>query len=216
MSRDTGERPGTQNSMSASPVPSRKLTLADIADVRAYERERAEFRAAVMETKRRRRISFGTFITLMFENRETMRLQVQEMSRVEKLVTDEAIQLEIDTYNSMIPDPGQLCATLFLELTSDDQMREWLPKLVGIERSFTVVLPNGDRVASITEEQHAAQLTREEVTAAVHYIRFELTPEQVESFASDTVRIDIEHPDYLESVELNETTRAELLTDLRP
>jgi len=195
---------------------SRKLTLADIADVRAYERERPAFRAAVMETKRRRRISFGTIITLMFENRETMRLQVQEMARVEKLVTDEAIQLEIDTYNSMIPNPGQLCATLFLELTSDDQMREWLPKLVGIERSFTVVLPNGDRVHSITEEQHAAQLTREEVTAAVHYIRFEFTPEQVESFANGVVRVDTEHPDYLESVELGESTVAELLTDLRP
>lgn len=194
----------------------RKLTLDDISDVRAYERERAEFRATVMETKRRRRISFGTVISLMFENRDTMRLQIQEMARVEKLVTDEAIQLEIDTYNSMIPDPGQLCATVFLELTSDDQMREWLPKLVGIERSFTVVLPNGDRVQSITEEQHAAQLTREHVTAAVHYIRFEFTPAQVEAFDSGSVRIDIEHPDYLESVELSDATRAELIGDLRP
>ncbi len=194
---------------------SRKLTLADIADVRAYERERAEFRASVMETKRRRRISFGTVITLMFENRETMRLQVQEMARVEKLVTDESIQLEIDTYNSMIPDPGQLCATLFLELTSEEQMREWLPKLVGIEQSFAIVLPNGDRVRSITEEQHAEQLTREHVTAAVHYIRFEFTPEQVNSFASGPVRIDIEHPEYLESVELSEATHAELTTDLQ-
>ena len=194
----------------------RKLTLDDIADVRAYERERADFRATVMETKRRRRIPFGTIISLMFENRETMRLQIQEMARVEKLVTDEAIQLEIDTYNSMIPDPGQLCATVFLELTSDDQMREWLPKLVGIERSFTVVLPNGDRIRSITEEQHAEQLTREHVTAAVHYIRFEFTPAQVESFVSGSVRIDIEHPEYLESVELSEATRAELIADLQP
>lgn len=194
---------------------SRKLKLADIADVRAYERERADFRAKVMETKRRRRISFGTIITLMFENHETMRLQVQEMARVEKLVTDEAIQLEIDTYNSMIPDPGQLCATLFLELTSEEQMREWLPKLVGIERSFAVVLPNGDRVRSITEEQHAEQLTRENVTAAVHYIRFEFSPEQVDSFVGGSVRVDIEHPEYLESVELDEATHAELATDLQ-
>lgn len=199
-----------------SPNASRKLTLADISDVRAYERERSEFRAAVMETKRRRRISFGTIIALMFENRDTMRLQVQEMARVEKLITDDAIQLEIDTYNSMIPDPGQLCATLFLELTSDDQMREWLPKLLGIERAFVIVLPNGERVRSITDERHAAQLTREEVTAAVHYIRFEFTPEQVDSFSSGAVRIDIDHPDYLESVGLGDSTQAELLSDLRP
>lgn len=193
----------------------RKLTLADIADVRAYERERDEFRAKVMEAKRRRRLSFGTIVTMMFENRDTMRLQIQEMARVEKLVTDEEIQVELDTYNPMIPEPGQLTATVFLELTSDDQMREWLPKLVGIEGSFVVVLPNGDRVASITEEAHAGQLTREEATAAVHYIRFEFTPEQVESFASGPVRVEIEHPDYLESIELSDSTHAELLTDLR-
>ncbi len=194
---------------------SRKLTLADIADVREYERERDEFRANVMEIKRKRRLSFGTIITMMFENRETMRLQIQEMTRVEKLVTDEDIQVELDTYNPMIPEPGQLTATVFLELTSDDQMREWLPKLVGIERSFVVVLPSGDRVRSITEEAHAGQLTREAVTAAVHYIRFELTPEQVESFATGPVRIEIEHPDYLEAVELSDATHTELLGDLR-
>jgi Protein of unknown function (DUF3501) len=194
---------------------SRKLTLADIADVRAYERERDEFRAAVMEIKRRRRLSFGTIITLMFESRETMRLQIQEMARVEKLVTDEEIQVELDTYNPMIPDPGQLTATVFLELTSDEQMREWLPKLVGIERAFVVVLSTGDRVRSIAEEAHAGQLTREEVTAAVHYIRFEFTPEQVDAFAEGPVRIEIDHPDYLEAVELSPTTHAELLGDLR-
>jgi hypothetical protein len=198
------------------PEPSsRKLTLADIADVRAYERERDRFRAAVMETKRRRRLAFGTLITLMFENRDTMRWQIQEMARVEKLDTDEAIQVELDTYNPMIPEPGQLTATVFLELTSDDQMREWLPKLVGIERSFVVVLPNGDRVRSITEAAHAEQLTRDEVTAAVHYIRFEFAPEQVESFAGGPVRIEIDHPAYLEAVELSESTHAELLSDLR-
>jgi len=193
----------------------RKLTLADIADVREYDRNREAFRASVMETKRKRRLSFGTIITLMFENRDTMLLQIQEMARVEKLTTDDEIQVEIDTYNPMIPDPGQLTATVFLELTSDDQMREWLPKLVGIERSFAIVLPSGDRVRSITEEAHAGQLTREETTAAVHYIRFEFTPEQVESFATGPVRVDIDHPDYLEAVEVSESTHAELLTDLR-
>lgn len=199
----------------SAPTSSRKLTLADIADVRAYERERDEYRAEVMEIKRKRRLSFGTIITLMFENRDTMRLQIQEMTRVEKLVTDDDIQVELDTYNPMIPEPGQLCATVFLELTSDDQMREWLPKLVGIERSFAVVLPNGDRVRSITEEAHAGQLTRESTTAAVHYIRFEFTPDQVDAFAAGPVRIDIEHPDYLESVELSDITHEELLRDLR-
>ncbi|MBV1894310.1 MAG: DUF3501 family protein [Ilumatobacteraceae bacterium] len=195
---------------------SRKLALDDIADVRAYERERPAFRKAVIETKRRRRIAFDPILTLMFENRDTMRLQVQEMARVEKLVTDEAIQIEIDTYNSMIPAPGQLCATLFLELTSDDEVRGWLPKLVGIERSLLIVLPNGEQVRAITEEQHAEQLTREEATAAVHYIRFEFTPDQVESFAAGPVRIEIDHPEYRQSAEMTPEMRTELLVDLLP
>ena len=80
---------------------------------------------------------------------------------------------------------------------------------------FPIVLPNGDRVRSITEEAHAGHLTRETVTAAVHYIRFEFTPEQIESFAVGPVRLEIEQPDYLEAVELSEATHAELLGDLR-
>ena len=196
-------------------MTSHKLVLADIADLRAYERERDQLRASVIEMKARRRLSFGTILTLTFENRETMRYQIQEMARVEKLITDAEIQVELDIYNPMIPEQGQLCATLFLELTSDDQMREWLPKLVGIETSVVFVLPNGDRVRSITEEQHADQLTREHVTAAVHYVRFEFTPEQIDSFASGPVRVEIDHPDYLEVVELLDSTREELLVDLR-
>jgi hypothetical protein len=194
---------------------SRKLTIDDIADVRAYERERDSVRAEVIETKRRRRLSFGTVLTLMFENRLTMRYQIQEMARVEKLVTDEDIQVELDIYNAMIPEPGQLCATLFLELTSDEQMHIWLPKLVGIETSVLVALPNGDKVRSIVDEQHAAGLTRTQVTAAVHYLRWELTPEQVDSFASGPVQVEIDHPEYLEVVELLDSTRDELLGDLR-
>lgn len=194
---------------------SRKLTLDDIADVRAYERERDSVRAEVIETKRRRRLSFGTVLTLMFENRLTMRYQIQEMARVEKLVTDEDIQVELDIYNAMIPEPGQLCATLCLELTSDEQMHIWLPKLVGIESSVLIALPNGDKVRSVVDEKHAAGLTRTEVTAAVHYLRWELTPEQVESFASGPIQVEIDHPEYLEVVELLDSTRDELLGDLR-
>ncbi|MGD9997556.1 MAG: DUF3501 family protein [Ilumatobacteraceae bacterium] len=192
---------------------SRKLTLADILDVRAYEREREQSRARVLALKQRRRLALGTLVTIMFENRETMRHQIHEMARVERLTTDEAIQDELDTYNPMVPEPGQLCATVFLELTSDDQMRDWLPKLVGIERSFQFQLADGSIVPSITDEQHQSQLTREHVTAAVHYIRFELTPAQVEAFVSPVV-LAIDHPDYREAVELLPETIDELRKDL--
>lgn len=198
-----------------STTTSRKLTIDDIADARAYERERAELRAHVIELKRRRRVSLGTVITVMFENRDTMRYQIQEMARVEKIFTDDGIQEELDAYNPMIPEPGQLCATLFIELTSDDQMREWLPKLVGIEQSILFRLSNGEEVRCLVDAQHASLLTREHVTAAVHYITFEFTPSQVAAF-TDGTQLVIDHPNYLEAVELAPSTIADLLGDLRP
>ena len=196
------------------PTSTRKLTLDDIADVRAYERERDEFRPHVIELKRRRRVHLGTVVTFVFENRDTIRFQIQEMARVEKLISDAEIQIELDTYNPMIPEPGQVCATMFIELTSDDQMREWLPKLVDVERSVLLVLSNGDRVRGIVDEQHEQGLTRDYVTAAVHYLRWELTADQVEAFAAGPVRLEIDHPQYLESTELSDIAHAELLGDL--
>lgn len=195
-------------------VSSRKLTIDDIADARAYERERAELRAHVIDLKRRRRVELGTVVTLMFENRDTMRYQIQEMARVEKIFTDEGIQEELDVYNPLIPEPGHLCATLFIELTSDEQMREWLPKLVGIEQSVVFRLPNGDEVRCLVDPQHASQLTREHVTAAVHYVSFAFTPQQVAAFGEGTV-LAIDHPNYLEAIELAPSTITELLADLQ-
>src|SRR4051794_30744006 len=116
----------------------RALTLDDISDLRAYEREREAFTDHVIGVKRRRRIPLGPLVTLVFENRETIRFQIQEMARIEKLISDEAIEAELRAYNPLIPEPGTLSATLFVELTSDELLREWLPKLVGIERSIVI------------------------------------------------------------------------------
>lgn len=194
---------------------SRKLTLDDISDVRAYEREREEFRPHVIELKRRRRVHVGTIVTFLFENRDTVRFQIQEMARVEKLATDAEIQTELDIYNPMIPELGQVCATMFIELTTDDQVREWLPKLANVERSVLLRLSDGGEVRAVIDEQHEQGLTRDGVTAAVHYLRWDLTPGQVGAFSAGPVSLAIDHPAYLEAVELPEMTHRELLTDLR-
>jgi hypothetical protein len=191
------------------------LTVADIADARAYERERDSFRAEIGELKRRRRVALGTIVTVVFENRATIRFQVQEMARVERLIADAEIQTELDTYNVLVPEAGQLCASLFIELTSDEQMREWLPRLIGIERTLVLRLHDGTEVRAVPEEEHAKQLTRADVTSAVHYLRFELEPPEVEALAAGPVALVIDHPAYGECVELAEETVAELLTDLR-
>ena len=186
--------------------------------MRAYERERPDFRAHVIALKKRRRVHLGDIATLVFENRDTIRFQIQEMARIEKLVTDEAIQGELDTYNPLIPAPGQLSATLFLELTSDDQLREWLPKLVGIERSILLEAGDGDAtttVRALPEEGHAAQLTREETTASVHYVRWELTADEVAAIERGPVRLSVDHVAYRASTDLDGHTLAELVADLR-
>ena len=193
----------------------RKLVLTDILEQRGYERIRETRRAEIIELKRRRRIALGTIVTVMFENRDTMQSQIQEMLRVERVVSDEGVLEEIKAYNPMIPEVGQLCATLFIELTNDEQMREWLTKLVGIERAIAIKMANGEVVKAVVDEGHAEQLTRETVTAAVHYIRFEFTPQQVQEFAKGNVQVISTLSNYLEAVELADFTVAELLTDLQ-
>ena len=181
---------------------SRKLQLTDILDLRAYERVRDERREEIIELKRRRRVQLGTVVTLMFENRATMQSQIHEMMRAEKVVRDEQILEELHAYNPLIPEAGQLSATLFIELTTPEQMLEWLPKLVNIESSIVFKLSDGSTVTAITEEGHAETLTRDNVTAAVHYIRFEFTPQQVEAFATGDVEILCVHPAYVEVANL--------------
>ena len=193
-----------------------KLALGDIADLREYERERDEFRAHIIDLKRRRRVSVGPFVTFVFENRDTIRFQIQEMARVERLATDEAIQNELDTYNPLVPEPGQVSATMFLELTNDADLRTWLPKLVGIETEVELRLAQGSVVRCAVDDDHLRQLTRDETTAAVHYVHWDLSPGEVDELAAGSVTMAVTHPDYGHATTLDEHTRAELVADARP
>lgn len=199
-------------------MENRLLSLDDIADLREYEREREEYRKKIIEEKKRRRVHVGTFQTFLFESKDTMRFQIQEMARVEKITTDEGIQNELETYNPLISVPGKLSATFFIELTSDDQLREWLPKLAGIERSYELHLDSEDQTVVIPgqlDDQHDSALTRDEVTACVHYLWFALTPPQVDMLETGPAKLVCVHPAYEEEAELSETTRNTIVKDLR-
>lgn len=201
-------------------MTARPLTLIDIVDQRAYERERDDFRRAVIAEKRARRVTIGPVVTLNFENRKTVRFQVQEMARAEKLTSDAQVQHELDVYNRLLPSPGELSATMFLELTSEEQLRSWLPRLVGVERSAVMVLGEGSgtrMVRSVPEDDHMAQLTREDITSAVHYVRFRFTPAEVVEFATGPATLIVNHPEYPDGrpgVLLSDATRAALTEDL--
>jgi hypothetical protein len=191
----------------------RKLTFEDIKDVREYERERDEFRRQIVEMKKRRRVQLGDLLTITFENTDTMRFQVQEMARIERMLTDEQIQNEVDTYNQLIPGPNELSGTLFVEIDNKERLYEWLPKLVGIQRAVSIWLHDGSSVPSIPEDEE--RLTREETTTTVHYLKFRFAPEQADAFAAGPVRIVVDHPNYNAVVELTEEQRSELVEDLR-
>jgi hypothetical protein len=194
-----------------------KLTIDDIADLRAYERERDDFRRHVIDLKKRRRIGVGPFVTFLFENRDTIRFQIQEMARAEKILSDEGIQTELDIYNPLIPEAGTLAATMFIELTSDELLREWLPKLVGIETRVVLRIGEGDAALSVrctVDPDHEKTLTRDEITASVHYIHFELSPAQVEAFGSQPVSLVVDHPEYQHETPLSADNVAELAADL--
>jgi hypothetical protein len=192
----------------------RKLTLDDIVDMRAYERDRDDFRRRIIELKRSRRVAIGPIMTVVFENTETMRWQVQEMARVERMLRDEQIQHEIDTYNEIIPEPGQLSCTLLLELTSDAQLREWLPRLVGIESHIAFAFPDGSVVHGKPSDEDEARLTRPDTTAAVHFLKFDLSASQIAAFDAGPVKLMSDHPEYPQEVVLDPATRLALAADL--
>jgi uncharacterized protein DUF3501 len=188
----------------------RKLTNADIKDLREYEHEREAFRAEIIAMKKRRRIALGDIMSIVFENAATMRFQIQEMARVERMLRDEQIAHELDTYNQLIPADGELSATLFIEIDDDEALRYWLPRLVGIEDHLAFVV-GGDVVKA--HEQDADRLTRAETTSAVHYLKFAFSDAEQRAFAAGPVRLVVDHPEYQVDVTLSDHQRDELVGD---
>jgi uncharacterized protein DUF3501 len=169
----------------------RKLTVDDIADHRAYERERDEFRRHIIDLKRRRRITLGDLLSIVFENTDTMRWQVQEMARAERMLTDEAIAEEVAIYNELIPDDGEL---------------------VNIQHYVHFEFGDRSRVDAVSEDEE--RLTREDVTATVHYLKFQFNPAERAAFAAGPVRMVVDHPEYQATTDLTDEQRAELAVDL--
>lgn len=194
----------------------RPLTVEDIADSRAYERERESFRREVIAAKKVRRLQLGPIVSVVLENRLTVRFQIQEMARAERMSTDEQIEEELAVYNPLLPAPGELSMTLFVELATEAELREWLPKLVGIERSVVARIGAPGEEAEVrctVDPAHASQLTREEVTASVHYVRVSLPADLAARFAEERVLLGIDHPSYHHLAELSAATKASVLED---
>ena len=183
-----------------------------LLSLEAYARERAAFRARVIEHKKLRTVHVGEHLTLQFEDELLIRYQIQEMLRIERIFEDQGIQGELDAYNPLLPDGGNWKATLFIEYPEVEERRRKLEQLKGIERQ-TWVEVGGARVYAIADED----LEREnaEKTAAVHFVRFELPPEMREGVRRGAaLRVGTDHPGYRVSVEVPAAQRAALTKDL--
>ena len=192
----------------------KQLTRDDLYSLEKYAAIKTDFRARVMEHKKNRRVAIGEHATLYFEDKLTMQYQVQEMLRLERIFEADGIQDELDVYNPLIPDGSNWKATFMVEYDDVEERKKALARLIGIENSVWVKVGSFDRVFAIANED--LDRSEPDKTSAVHFMRFELTPEMVMAAKQGaTVKAGIDHPAYREETELPALKRESLAGDLR-
>ena len=192
----------------------KKLTPDSLMSLEAYAKARNDFRAKVLEHKKPRTVHLGDHVTLLFEDELTVRYQVQEMLRVERIFEEQGIRDELEAYNPLIPDGSNWKATLLIEYEDVGERKAALARLIGIEDKAWVRVEGHPAVTAIADED----LDREtdEKTSAVHFLRFDLSRAMCEALARGArLAIGIDHANYRVALDpVPEDTRAALLGDL--
>jgi hypothetical protein len=184
-----------------------------LLSLEAYAKARGEFRARVLEHKKPRTVHLGDHVTLIFEDELTIRYQIQEMLRIEKVFEEAGIQEELDAYNPLVPDGTNFKATMLIEYENPDDRAVALGRLVGIERRIWVEVDGEPRVYAIADEDLPRET--ETKTAAVHFLRFELTTGMVGALRKGAgLGIGVDHPQYEAQISAESATRAALMADL--
>jgi len=190
-----------------------QITRDSLMPLEAYARARPEFRAKVMAHKKNRALQLGENLTLLFEDELTIRYQVQEMLRAERIFEEDGIVDELEAYNPLIPDGSNWKATMMIEYPDETERREKLAGLIGIEDMVWVQVEGRDRVYAIADED----LDRENAdkTSSVHFLRFELDVAMVQALREGAaLKSGVDHPNYSAKAILSEDMRASLLADL--
>jgi hypothetical protein len=190
-------------------IPIQPIELSDIRDIAAYEAERESLRPAMMALKDRRRIRVGEHATFLFENRDTVRYQIQEMMRIERMVKPADIAHEVETYNELIPGPGELSATLLIEYEAPQERDVALRRLLGLDRHIWLDA-GGERTPAVFD----ARQIGEERLSAVQYVKFGLTPAQMQAW-SQGAKIVVDHPHYQVERPLTEAELSEVSGDFQ-
>jgi Protein of unknown function (DUF3501) len=190
----------------------KKVDRSEILALGAYEEIRPHFRARMIEVKQRRRTALGPHMSVVFENHDTMLLQVQEMLRTERITDEAAIAHELETYNELVPAAGNLSATLFIEYDDAKQRAEMLLKLATLRTAVHLVIGE-QRYTARFATHHGEEMDR---LPAVNYLTFEVGSGAIAALKNATLpaRLEVTHPDYAERVELSKDLRLELARDL--
>ncbi len=159
------------------------LTQDDLLSHAEYETQRPAFRQRIIALKKRRRIGLGDLITMVFENRETIQFQIQEMIRVERIFDPLKVQEELNVYNALLPEQGELSATLFIEITDNEQIKPVLDTFQNLDRERTLAIHVGNQ--SVFAEFEAGH-SKEDKISAVHFIRFRPDPEWIAALQTGT------------------------------
>jgi hypothetical protein len=190
-----------------------KILRDDVRDLVQYEKVRDEMRHRLIGLKRWRRVPVGDRLMFLFENRDTVLFQIQEMIRTERMVKEEKILEEIETYNDLMPGERELSATMFIEVDDPGRIREVLDSLKGIDRGSTVGLQIGGRfqVPGIFEGGRS----NEEKISAVHFVKFPFSDSARDAFLDwrEPIELVVDHPGYKRQTKIDGDTRRSLMAD---
>jgi len=189
------------------------LETAEILNLVEYEKIREARRREIIELKRPRRVQVGRYLTFVFENRDTVWFQIQEMVRAERLVDEAKIAEEVDVYNGLLPRAGELSATMLIEIDDSPQIKPVLDKLLGIDTRDYVRMTIGPHVVVGDFETGHSDEERGKLSA-VHFVRFALPPDARRNFSTAEVALVVEHPNERARTVLSDATKQSLLTDL--
>jgi Protein of unknown function (DUF3501) len=191
-----------------------RIARDSLMTLEAYAKVRTEFRANVMAHKKNRTVDLGGHLTLMFEDEMTMRYQVQEMLRAERIFEEAGIQEELGAYNPLIPDGSNWKATMLIQYPDVAERQEALARLIGIEDRVWVQVEGSARVYAIADED--LERENDEKTSSVHFLRFELDAAMKRALKGGAaLRMGVDHPNYQATIEtVPGPVRESLLRDL--
>lgn len=193
-----------------------QISRDSLMTLETYSKERQEFRARVMSHKKNRRVQLGKNVTLIFEDELTIRYQIQEMLRVEKIFEEVGILDELQTYGVLVPDGSNWKSTMMIEYVDPDERAIRLTQLIGIEDTVWVRVQGHDPIYAIADED--LERENEEKTSSVHFLRFELPEDSVRALQQGAVlSMGIDHPAYQVMIEsVDGAVRESLVDDLAP